>query len=334
MTAPPSAAAVRAGISGVVEHPYYVNWLGDPLESALDPFLTPSLSGPDRFVALAETALLEAIEPLDAAHIEPPRSLPLLLALPDLRPGFSAGDAEAIRAALEGCDRLRGRIGEVRAFPGGHAAGVSVLAMAAGWISRGVLDACVVGGIESYFHPATLSWLDRSWRLSGAAARSAFVPGEGAGFLLLTSARIRGVGATQPWARVTATGGGLEAATIGKADLCLGKGLIETIRATLACVPEGTRINHVICDLNGERYRSEEWGFVCLELGVRFDDPAAFQSPADCWGDMGAASIPLFAMLVCQAVQRGYSTGPLVLLFAGSDGGRRGAVVLRTVTLP
>ena len=41
-----------------------------------------------------------------------------------------------------------------------------------------------------------------------------------------------------------------------------------------------------------------------------FDDPAAYDSPADCLGDMGAASGPLFAMLACRATVRRIRQGP------------------------
>ena len=45
---------------------------------------------------------------------------------------------------------------------------------------------------------------------------------------------------------------------------------------------------------------------------------------------MGAASGPLFAMLACQAFARGYSNGPRTMLWASSEGGRRGAAVLES----
>lgn len=87
----------------------------------------------------------------------------------------------------------------------------------------------------------------------------------------------------------------------------------------------------MICDINGERYRGEEWGFVCLRLSQYFDDPTAYDSPADCWGDMGAASGPLFIMLACQAIARGYAKGPRALLWTSSEGGLRGAAVIETL---
>ena len=108
-----------------------------------------------------------------------------------------------------------------------------------------------------------------------------------------------------------------------------GRGMTEAVLGATA----GLRLPHeaidtLYSDINGERYRNEEWGFVCLRLSQYFDDPTAYRSPAECWGDMGAASGPLLAMLVCQAYERGYSQGPRAMLWASSEGGRRGAAVL------
>jgi hypothetical protein len=36
---------------------------------------------------------------------------------------------------------------------------------------------------------------------------------------------------------------------------------------------------------------------------------------------MGAASVPLFAMLACQLAMRGYVKGPRTMLWASSEGG-------------
>ena len=80
--------------------------------------------------------------------------------------------------------------------------------------------------------------------------------------------------------------------------------------------------------INGERYRGEEWGFVCLRLSNHFDDPIDYMSPADIWGDVGAASGALFIMLACQAAARGHAKGPRMMLWASSESGVRVAAVI------
>lgn len=327
--AAPSAAAYRAGISGMGEHPFMIDQAGDPMPGALDVQLDPGLMGPERLLALAEPALREACTPLTRDAQASRLRFPLYLGLPEIRPGFTEQDAATVRSGLMRFEGLPIIISEVKVYTQGHAAGLAALAMATEQIQQGACEACLVGGVDSYFEPDTMEWLDENRQLAGAVSRSAFVPGEGAGFLLLMTERActrLGLGA---FARVLAVAIGRETKLIKTSDICLGAGLTSVIQSAVSGLsPSSGRINAVICDINGERYRGEEWGFVCLRLSQYFDDPIAYDSPADCWGDMGAASGPLFAMLACQAAARGYAKGPRTLLWASSETGLRGAAVL------
>ncbi len=326
--ATPSAAAYRAGISGMGTHPFMVDHLGYPAPGALDALLDPALMGPDRLLALAESALRDACAPL---YDTPRLSLrvPVLLGLPELRPGFDEQDAEAVRFGLGRFEGMPLEISEVRTFTAGHAAGLVALAAATEEIRRGAFEACLVGGVDSYFHPDTMEWLDENQQLAGADARSAFVPGEGAGFCLLLAERPSRYLGLRVLATVVTVALGNETKLIKTPDICLGEGLAETVQGALGRLnPPAEKINDVICDINGERYRGEEWAFVCLKLSQYFDDPTAYRSPADSWGDTGAASGPLFTMLACQAAEHGYADAHRTLLWTSSERGQRGAAVL------
>lgn len=331
LQAAPSAAAVRAGIIGLGEHPFMVDQAGDLMRGALDSQLDPGLMGPERLLALAETALKEACAPL-AHKVRASRpQLPVYLGLPEIRPGFTEQDAEAVRAGIARFNELPIEISEVNIATQGHAAGLSVLAIAARQIRQGAFEACLVGGVESYFHPDTMEWLDENRQLASADARSAFVPGEGAGFCLLMSQRACWQLGFSALAQVRAVAIGKETKLIKTEDICLGEGLTAVVqRAVNGLTPPSETINAVICDINGERYRGEEWGFVCLRLGQYFDDPTGYCSPTDYWGDMGAASGPLFATLVCQSAARDYAEVSRTLLWASSEGGLRATAVLET----
>ena len=332
LQAAPSAAAYRAGISGMGEHPFMIDRVCDPMSGALDVQLDPGLMGPERLLALAETALREACAPLKRDTQAPRLRLPLYLGLPELRPGFTEQDASAVRVGLTRLEGLPITLSEVNVYTQGHAAGLAALATATENIQQGAFEACLVGGVESYFQPDTMEWLDENLQLAGAVSRSAFVPGEGAGFCLLMTERAHTRLGLSALARVLAVATGKEAKLIKTSDICLGAGLTTVVKSVVGSLsPSSGRINAVICDINGERYRGEEWGFVCLRLSEYFDDPIAYDSPADCWGDMGAASGPLFTMLACQAAARGYAKGPRTLLWASSEGGLRGAAVLETL---
>jgi 3-oxoacyl-[acyl-carrier-protein] synthase-1 len=189
----------------------------------------------------------------------------------------------------------------------------------------------VIGGVDTYLHPATIDWLDESRRLSTTANRSGFVPGEAAGFLVVTTdATARG------WRLpVLATIRGISTATEpapASSRVCTGEALTAAISGATA----GLRLPHekiatTYCDLNGERQRSEEFLYVPLRLPAPFVDANRYESPAAAWGDVGAASGPLYLCLAVASAQRGYARGPHVLAWASSDGGTRSAV---TLTVP
>jgi 3-oxoacyl-[acyl-carrier-protein] synthase-1 len=329
-----AAAALRAGISGLGEHPFMIDRVGDPMPSALDPQLDPVMMGPERLLALAETALREACGPLLGDALASRPKVPIYLGLPEFRPGFTEEDAMVIRSGLGHFHRLPIEISEIEVLAQGHTAGLAALKLGSEQIQHGTFETCLVGGVDSHFQPDTMEWLDENRQLVGTVSRSGFVPGEGAGFCLImaeTEWKRRGL---RPLARLLAIATGKETKLIKTSDICLGEGLTATVREALSGLRlPSEKINSVICDINSERYRGEEWGFVCLRLAQYFDDPTAYLSPADCWGDMGAASAPLFAMIACQAAARGYATGRRTMLWTSSEHGLRAAAILDTMNI-
>ena len=81
--------------------------------------------------------------------------------------------------------------------------------------------------------------------------------------------------------------------------------------------------------MNGEPYRADEFGFATIRAGGLFRDPSAFTAPADCWGDVGAASGPLFLVLIDAATRKGYAPGPVLAAFTSSESGERCGFVTR-----
>src|SRR6266850_6594813 len=62
-----SAAAVRARITGVTEHPYMFDTTGEPMQVALAPWLDIDLPPQERFEALLFPAIEQALEGVDGA---------------------------------------------------------------------------------------------------------------------------------------------------------------------------------------------------------------------------------------------------------------------------
>ena len=327
LTAESSAAAVRAGINRVSEHSFIIDRVAEPVRTAQDSRLDPGLMGPERLIEMAMTVLEEICYKLEPIRSGFP-SIPLLLGLPEERPGWTGEHLQAVRHGLSR-KPMPFDFQPTEVFSQGHAAGLLALDAACTRIRTGQAEICVIAGVDSYLEFETLEWLDQNRQLATSYHRGAFCPGEGAGAFVVAADSVVRRYRLDSLAVVRGTGTATEARRIKTDVVCLGEGLTESVRKAVMPLrlPEEV-VEGIICDINGERYRSEEWGFTLLRFPEALVDPTGYDLPASCWGDMGAASGPLFVMLAVTAGKRGWAKGALYLIWNSSEGGRRAAVVL------
>jgi 3-oxoacyl-[acyl-carrier-protein] synthase-1 len=319
-------AAVRAGLSRISLHPFMVDKTGDPLRVAMDGALEIGVPLRDRLVRMATSAIEEAIEPL-SRHGR--AKISMYVALPEERPGFSTADGQWV---MQGLTRVVGAscdLGRVLSFPRGHAGAALAIELAAKEIESGAVQWVLVGGVDSYLDSDTIDWLDRERQLLNEANRLGFLPGEGAGFVLLCGSGLSRTIGLHAAASLVGIGTAVEPKRIKTDTICIGEGLTEAIRRATAPLrlPE-QKIVTTYCDINGERYRSEEFLYVPLRHWGPFVDANTYEAPADCWGDVGAASIPLYITLSVVSARRRWARGRHVLVWASSEGGTRGAITL------
>jgi 3-oxoacyl-[acyl-carrier-protein] synthase I len=314
-----TAAAIRAGVSRIREHPFLTDAIGDPLKCGMDSLLDPEQPCDVRIAELAHAAFVELVGKLGPGF---PTNAPLLLTLPERRPGFDQDEeAQAVRTIRSFVGGFRLELG-----PRGHAGSLVALQKAQELLGRGA-ESVIVLAADSYLDKETLRWLDDDDRLPGSGVAGGFPPGEAAAALVVTSrppprqgdvALLRGVGgATEPRGRESDEG-------------TLGEGLTQALRSAAANLrlPDEA-VDDLYGDINGERHRSDDWAFTCLrfpQLARRLSD---YRLCTDCVGDVGAATGALGCVLAVRAWRRGYATGPRALVWAGSDGGLRGAAVLQ-----
>jgi len=306
---------------------------GDPMRVAVSPWMDIDCQGSDRFEALLLPALVQTLEPLRVAAAQ--LRVALAVGLPAARPGLPRDLDVTVRAAIS--KGLPDVFSAVAIFPVGHASGLLGLYAACEKIAAGAYDACVVAGVESYLAPDTLEWLEKNDQLHGAGRLNnawGFIPGEAAGAALLVSenalTRIGG----DPLAQVLSIGRSIEEKRIKTDSVCIGEGLTTAFREGLAGLPAGARVTDVFCDMNGEPYRADEFGFATLRTSESFVSASDFVAPADCWGDVSAASAPLGLMLATIAGRKAYAKGPYSLLWASSESGERAAALLAVASLP
>lgn len=322
-----SAAAVRCGISAIAEHPAMIDRFGNPMKVTRDAALDVGLAGPERLAALALAAATEALAPLAGAAALPP--ITIALSLGEERPGQGAGTGAALIEALTASLRARMDLGRVLHWMGGHAGGLMAIEAAGRLIASGRAELVLAGGVDSYLDADTLEWLDETEQLHSEDNIYGFCPGEAAGLVLMAAPDTAHRLGLLPLLEVAGIGSGTETNLIRTENIVLGEGLAAAFAGARVGLEADQPVDQVLCDMNGERYRGNEYGFAVLKSAGLFRDAADFIAPADCWGDVGAASGPLGVALAAEAATRGYSRGPLSLIWASSTAGQRAAAILR-----
>lgn len=325
-----AAAAVRAGICRFAEGSY-LNALHEPQrmsvvrEEHLREVHDAAAAGGapvtprDRMLRLGALALEEAC----ADCAEP---VPLLLALPEPRPGIpDAGGADFLPAlAAEAGVTVDPR--SSREYRQGGAGGLFALRDAQAMIATG-RALVAVGGVDSLTDPALLAALDGEGRLLGASM-DGFIPGEAAAFLLLgprgTARRLR----RAPVALVAGVATGVERGHRSSAEPYLGEGLAEVFQALFRTLAETPPVRCVYAGLNGENLPVKEWGVAYLRSAERFAAELETEHPADCLGEVGAALGPAMLALAALGLAKGWNAEPC-LVWSTSDGESRAAALLR-----
>lgn len=326
LSAPSSAAAVRAGISRLGGHPRFYDIDGEAFVVGMDRTLE-EFDSRRRMLALGISALDECLAGLPTSNDV---TVPVFLGVRDAAFGFTKADAEWLadglsRAMQPRCKAL------VRVVVGGSAAGLVAVQQARVAVESGAVQLAIAGGVDSHLDPGFLERLDEAGRCKSVGNKWGFPPGEGAGMLAICSlSTARGIRRSS-LADIVADGAAIESAFYGSDLVCTGEGLTSAIHDALGGLSwPSEAVSTTYCDINGEFHRTEEFMYATQRLPANaFQAIETYVAPADCWGDVGAASGPLFAALAIESGRRGYSKGPHALLWAASDSGQRASLLLR-----
>lgn len=328
LTAETTAAAIRAGISRVREHPSLIDGSGDQLLCGQDGLLGSTLPCVERISQLDATTLRRALEKTLSSGRRA-SSVPVLLALPTPRPGFTSGDVARIVAAVQTAGAPPTLNLTVKALGTGHAGVHEALSEARKRIELGDTDFCAVTAADSYLDPHTVDWLDADRKLTRANARSGFHPGEASATLIVANSSVMRDLRSVSLATLRAIGLAQEVHDMHTGAGPLGEAYTQALsQAASDTLEQRGYIHDVYCDINGERSRTTDWGFVSLRLGQWFRKTSEYTTPVVACGDVGAATGALNAVLAIRAWERNYAHGPRALICGSSWHGTRGAILL------
>ncbi len=333
LTATETAASVRAATSRFAE----TTWLdkrfepftvAEVLEEAL-PELVPTLADEkgltyreNRMLRLGTMSLLECIKPIASIN----EHCGLVLALPEIETTLPLDPQKFLRYFAQQTDGAFESDKSYSSFKG-RAGGLQAIGKAVRMIKDENTRFMIAGGIDTFRYLFVLDTLDLEKRVKSSANLDGFIPGEGAGFLLLASRKAAEMTGLAPLALISEVAEGFEEGHIGSEQPYKGDGLATTIEKLLQESNLKEPIKEVYSSMNGENHWSKEWGVAYLRNKAAFESEHGIHHPADCFGDTGAACGLLLTGLTAMGMMQGYRRSPS-LVYCSSDQGQRAAVVV------
>lgn len=348
-----ACAAARAGLVRVTDAPDYSVF--DPAEDAMAPVPVHAvfgvrLVGQARLLQLARLAwrsLLDTAEhptePVGAAITLPASSWrdwnvqveeaesesddepedEALLTRPPADPWREVDAAEVAswlervreeESATNGGLPIRFDPRSIRGRSGGPAAFLESLRDAENLLRAGRVRRCLVGTVDSWLDSGTLAALDRFRVLKTPGRPHGFMPGEGAAFFwveLPESAAERTLGRIEAIETRVDSGFRLSGAEP------YGVALADAIGGALDASPAPAM---TLAPVNGDIWKSKEWGYVRMRLGERLPDEG-LTAVAESFGEVGAAAGALALARALHALAR-ESASSVLIAVSGDDGGR------------
>ena len=327
-----TCASINAGITRFSEHAYFEcvgadpEWdEEEPLIASNVPIIDPFEDGPERLLQLIIPALNDIFNAAKIKRKEV-QSCGLLLALP--QPDEIINSWSLDKTFIPELFRRTGldsyKIHKVSQT--GHAGLFCLIQDALTCLRAGEVELCIVAGVDSYLMSERLEFLDNAWRIKSSKSVDGFIPGEATTVLLLETVSNAKVRERQSLATVSFCETGKEPHNISTDKSSSGTGLSDAIGKVLNQRGDKNNIRWVICDLNGESYRGFEWGLVQTRLHKQLSGIEVVNHPADCLGDIGAATGGMLIANAVQAFERGYNISDDALLWTASDDGLRAAL--------
>ena len=330
-----TVAAVNAGISAYSLSEYQTK-AGEPITMAKVPDavfnnIDAEIDEGDRFNLrhdrLTKMAIIAIREACHQATAE--QSFPIVLGMSD-RSVDKDGLSSLIENLQENCKPwVSTKLS--RSLNSGRAAGIEAIDFIFRYLYEEAYPFVLVGSSDSYMDDFLLSPLDNEQRLLTPGSSDAFAPGEAASFLLLT--RHPELAETRNGFAISLQPPGLaeEEGHLYSDAPYRGNGLDQAFKKALLNQPEQS-IQGVYSSMNGENHWAKEYGVAYLRNKGKFDENISIAHPADCLGDLGAATTTSLITLAAEHLHKNSDTQQH-LVYSSSDFGLRGAIVVEKIRL-
>lgn len=317
LDAPSTCAALRAKATNPTDTQF--------IDSAGRWIMAHQVDLPEGYRGTRKLAVMAAMaidEALGDRAIETRDALPLLLCTAEsTRPGRAADLDSRLFAEVQALLGTRFHA-QSALLPQGRVSVALALARARELV-RELGKPVVIAAADSLLHAATLSYYDRAGRLLTESNSDGFMPGEGAGALV--------VGMPDGSPRLCCTGLGFasELAHIDSGEPLRAAGLTSAVQQAVAeANVEMHLMDFRVTDLSGEQYYFKEASLALSRSMRRLKEEFDLWHPAECTGETGAlAGISVIALAEA-ACRKSFGAGPAILAHWSNDDGLRAAATL------
>ena len=331
-----TAAAVKAGVSAYAETKYYgqnnqpitmasvPTAVFDEIEAEIGEGSRFNLRH-DRVIKMAILALREA-----CAQQSTQQPIPLVLAMPEGQ-ADDEGLVPLIEVLEHNCKPWISADQHHR-IHSGRAAGMEAMDFAFRYLYGLPSDFFLVGGSDSYRDYSRLGPLSNENRLLVPDSQDGFAPGEAACFLLLTRKPELALARQGHIIALSPPGIAEEPGHLYSEEAYRGDGLDQAFKKALGDHPPPNAIHSIYSSMNGESHWAKEYGVAFMRNRNAFQDPVGIEHPADCYGDLGAATSPVLIALAAEDLLS-QTKARSHLVYSSSDRGKRGAIIVEKIAL-
>jgi len=254
-------------------------------------------------------------------------ALPLFLAGPEPYVSMSDVNPVFIESLARYAD-INIDLRQCRVTNTGRAGGLQMIDTAFKYFASTGNHYALVGGVDSFYDLLLMSYLEEESRLLKNNALDGFVPGEGAGFLLLISPDAPEEIRQRATACIQCPSIALEKNNLLGEPVHGDGGLARALTQALEKTQQP--IQHLYSSENGERYYARE-----LSTALMRNQHSSIQKkngvcrPAEFFGDLGAAFGPVAIGIAGVDIKKRHNTASLVV--CSSDSGSRAALCVTPI---
>jgi 3-oxoacyl-[acyl-carrier-protein] synthase I len=231
---------------------------------------------------------------------------------------------------LERCDLILPSSHQHLYF-GGHTGVIYAIHDAMEAIRAGKYGRCIVGAIDSFIEPPVLEAGALTGMLKTQNNPSGFIPGEAAGFFLLEKQQDAVRKESQLMLLISDLALEKEKFDRFSEDPPLGKALYRALDRLLDSEKSlGDEVGCILCDLNGDIYRANDWGYALVRLQTKYSlGNLPMFLPAVGFGETGAATGVLSLGIMNAAFRNEECQGSAAILWLFSESGERGGLLVK-----